>query len=78
MVHATIPKSSSSFCNITASHTKPAAQTIPDLMDFVERMVGVAKKLMDKAGKKRNCGFQVYSIRELHHSQVVLHNHCNY
>ena len=37
MVHATIPKSSSSFCNITASHTKPAAQT---------------KKLVDKAGKE--------------------------
>ena len=34
-VHATIPKSSSSFCNVTASHTKPAAQTIPDLMDLL-------------------------------------------
>ena len=50
MVHATIPKSSNSFCNVTASQTKLAAQTIPD--GFVERMVGVAKKLMDKAGKE--------------------------
>ena len=32
---ATIPKSSSNFCNVTASHTKPAAQTIPDLMDLL-------------------------------------------
>ena len=30
-----IQKSSSSFCNITASHTKPAAQTIPDLMNLL-------------------------------------------
>ena len=35
MVHATIPKSSSRFCNVTASHTKPTAQTIPDLMDLL-------------------------------------------
>ena len=45
-VHATIPRSSSNFCNVTTSHTKPAAQTIP------ERMVTVAKRLMDKAGKE--------------------------
>ena len=51
MVLATIPESFSSFCNVTASHTKPAAQTIPDLMDLL-RMVRVAKKLMDKAGKE--------------------------
>ena len=51
MVHATIPKSSSNFCNDTTSHTKPAAQTIPDLMDLL-RMVRVAKKLIDKAGKE--------------------------
>ena len=43
MVCATIPKSSSNFCNITTSHTKPAAQTIPDLE---------VKKLMDNAGKE--------------------------
>ena len=35
MVHVIIPKSSSNFCNGTASHTKPAAQTIPDLMDLL-------------------------------------------
>ena len=35
MAHATIPRSSSSFCNDTTSHTKPAAQTIPDLMDLL-------------------------------------------
>ena len=52
MDHATIPMSSNSFCNVTASRTKPAAQIIQDLMDFVERMVRVAKKLMDKAGKE--------------------------
>ena len=39
---------------------------------FVERMVRVAKKLMDKAG------FQVYLTTELHHSQAALHHHCNY
>ena len=48
MVHATIPKSSNSFCNITASHTKPAAQIIQDLMDLLR----VAKKLVDKLGKE--------------------------
>ena len=51
MAHATIPRSSSNSCNDTTSHTTPAAQIIPDLMD-VKRMVGVAKKLMDKAGKE--------------------------
>ena len=48
MVHATIPKSCSSFCNVTVSHTKPAAQTIPDLMDLLREWL----KLMDKAGKE--------------------------
>ena len=52
MAHATIPRSSSNFCNNTTSHTTPAAQIIPDLMGFVERMIGVAKKLMEKAGKE--------------------------
>ena len=33
-----------------ASQTKPAAQITQD--GFVERMVGVAKKLMDKGGKE--------------------------
>ena len=33
--HITIPRSSSNFCNNTTSHTKPAALTIPDLMDLL-------------------------------------------
>ena len=32
---ATIPRNSSNFCNDTTSHTKPAALTIPDLMDLL-------------------------------------------
>ena len=39
-------------CNDTTSHTRPAAHIIPRSNGFVERMVGVAKKLMDKAGKE--------------------------
>ena len=35
MAHATIPRSSSYFCNDTTSHIKPAAQIIPDLMDLL-------------------------------------------
>ena len=35
MAHATISKGSNSFCNITASHTKPAAQIIQDLIDLL-------------------------------------------
>ena len=35
MDHATIPRNSSSFCNITTSHTTPAALTIQDLMDLL-------------------------------------------
>ena len=49
--HATIPKSSSSFCNVTASH-QTSSPNHPRTNGFVERMVGVAKKLMDKAGIK--------------------------
>ena len=51
MDHATIPRNSSSFCNVTTSHTTLAALTIQDLMDLL-RMVGIAKKLMDKAGSE--------------------------
>ena len=41
------------FCNDTTSHTKPAAQTIQDLMDLLREWSElVAKKLMDKAGKE--------------------------
>ena len=45
------PRNSSSFCNVTTSHTTPAALTSRS-NGFVERMVGVAKKLMDKAGSE--------------------------
>ena len=40
MDHTTIPRNSSIFCNDTTSN------------GFIERMVGVAKKLMDKAGRE--------------------------
>ena len=33
--HATIPRNSSSFCNVTTSHTTPAAVTIQDIMDLL-------------------------------------------
>ena len=33
--HATIPRNSSSFCNITTSHTTPAALNTQDLMDLL-------------------------------------------
>ena len=32
MAHAIIPKSSSSFCNVTTSHPTPAAHITLDLM----------------------------------------------
>ena len=51
MDHAKILRNSSNFCNVTTSHTTPAALTIQDLMDSL-RIVIVAKKLMDKAGKE--------------------------
>ena len=44
---------------------------------FVERMVGVAKKLMAKLEAKGNHGFQVCMITELHHSPVALPHHCS-
>ena len=40
MVHATIPRSSNSSCNITASHSKQAAQIIQDLMDSLTPQSG--------------------------------------
>ena len=46
MAHATVPRSSSNFCNDTTSHINPRSN------GFVERMVRVAKKLMDKAGRE--------------------------
>ena len=50
MVLATVPKSSKNFCNVKTSHTRPA---LLRSNGFVECMVGVAKKLMDKAGTER-------------------------
>ena len=35
MDHATIPRNSINFCNITTSHTTPAALTIQDLTDLL-------------------------------------------
>ena len=49
MDHATIPRNSSSFYNITHHTSSPHH---PRSNGFVERMVGVAKKLMDKAGSE--------------------------
>ena len=55
-VHATIPKNSNNSCNVTASHTRHQTSNPnhPRSNGFVERMVGVDKKLMDKAGKGGN------------------------
>ena len=41
---------------------------------FVERMVGVAKKLMDKAGKEE----RPWISGLFDYSQAALHHHCNY
>ena len=46
----------------------------PRFNGFVERMVGVAKKLMDKAKKEG----KPWILGLLHHSQAALHHHCNY
>ena len=48
-VHATISKNSSNFCNVTHQTSSP---NHPRSNGFIERMIGVAKKLMDKAGKE--------------------------
>ena len=78
MVHAIFLKSSSSFCNVTTSHTKPAAQTIPDLMDLLREWSELPRSCWTKLEKKGNHGFQVYLNTELHHSHAALHHHCNY
>ena len=78
MVHAIIPRSSSNFCNDTASHTKPAAQTIPDLMDLLREWSELLRSWWTKLEKKGSHGSQVCMITALHHSQAVLHHHCNY
>ena len=36
MLHAKIPKSSNNSCNVTASHTRQAAQIIQDLTDRLQ------------------------------------------
>ena len=51
MAHATIPRSSSNFCNDTTSH-HTSSPNHPRSNGFVERMVRVAKKLMDKTGRE--------------------------
>ena len=45
---------------------------------FVERMFGVAKKLMDKAGKEVSNRFQVCLTTGSHPSQAVLHHLCSW
>ena len=60
--------------NITHQTSSPHH---PRSNGFVERMVGVAKKLMDKAGRMGNCGSQVCMNTELLHNQVPLHHHCS-
>ena len=52
MVHAIIPKSSNSSCNVIALHTRQAAQITQDPMDLLREWLGVAKKLMAKAEKE--------------------------
>ena len=58
MAHAIIPKSSSNCCNVTTSHPRLAAHITQRSNGFVERMVGVAKKLMDKAGRRETMDFR--------------------
>ena len=43
MDHATIPRNSSSFCNVTTIHTTPAALTIQDLMDLLREWLELLK-----------------------------------
>ena len=49
MIHATIPRGSNSFFNVTASH-QTSSPNHPKSNGFIKRMIGVAKKLMDKTG----------------------------
>ena len=44
---------------------------------FVERMVGVAKKLMDKAGSEGKLWISGHMNTELHHNPVALLHHCS-
>ena len=62
-------------CHNITHHTSSPHH--PRSNEFIERMVRVAKKLMDKAGKKGNHGFQVCMNTESPHSQVALLRHCS-
>ena len=77
MAHATIPRNSSNFCNDITSHTKPAAQAIPDLMDLLREWSELLRSLWTKLEEMGNCGSQVCMNTELHHNQVALHHHCS-
>ena len=77
MVYAIIPRSSNSSCNVTASHTRQAAQIIQDVTDSLREWLVFAKKLMDKDGKEGNHGFQVCLSTRSHPSQAALHHLCN-
>ena len=44
---------------------------------LIERMVGVAKKLMDKAGKEGKPWISGLFDSRVNHSQAALHHHCN-
>ena len=52
MDHATIPKNSSSFCNVTTSHTTPAALIAQDLMDLCREWLELLKSWWTKAGSE--------------------------
>ena len=49
----------------------------PRFKGFVDRIVGIATNLMDKAGNEGNHGFQVCLTTGSHPSQAALHHHCN-
>ena len=52
MDHAIIPRNSSSFCNVTTSHTTPAALITQDLMDLLREWLELLRTLMDKTGSE--------------------------
>ena len=63
MVCATIPKSSSNFCNVTTSYTKPAAQTISDMMDLLREWSELLRNWWTKLENHQSRGSQVCLIR---------------
>ena len=72
MVCATIPKNSSNFCNVITSHTKPTAQTIPDLMDLLREWLELLRSWWTKLKKKGSHGSQVCMSTELHQSGSIV------